>query len=51
MQQEIQKRVLKLSMEQEEALKEQTGIEEHLSESEIQQYVSVAMEEIQKSRK
>jgi hypothetical protein len=35
MQQEIQKRVVKLSREQEEVLKEQTVVEQHLADDEI----------------
>lgn len=49
MQQEIQKRVVKLSREQEEVLKEQTGVEQHLTDDEIKQYVKDVMEEIQKT--
>jgi hypothetical protein len=49
MQQEIQKRVVKLSREQEEVLKEQTGVEQHLTDDEIKQYVKDVMEEIQKA--
>jgi hypothetical protein len=49
MQQEIQKRVVKLSREQEEVLKEQMGVEQHLADDEIKQYVKDVMEEIQKA--
>ena len=49
MQQEIQKRVVKLSREQEDMLKEQTGVEQHLTDDEIKQYVKDVMEEIQKA--
>ena len=47
MQQEIQKRVVKLSREQEEVLKEQRGVEQHLTDDEITQYVKDVMKEIQ----
>jgi len=49
MQQEIQKRVVKLSREQEEVLEEQTGVQQHLTDVEIKQYVKDVMEEIQKA--
>jgi N-acetylglutamate synthase/N-acetylornithine aminotransferase len=50
MQQEIQKRVVKLSREQEEVLKEQTGVEQqHLTDDEITQYVKDVMKEIQRT--
>jgi N-acetylglutamate synthase/N-acetylornithine aminotransferase len=50
MQQEIQKRVVKLSWEQEEVLKEQTGVEQqHLTDDEITQYVKDVMKEIQRT--
>jgi Tfp pilus assembly PilM family ATPase len=49
MQQEIQKRVAKLSREQEEVLKEQTGVEQHLTDDEITQYVKDVMKEIQRT--
>jgi N-acetylglutamate synthase/N-acetylornithine aminotransferase len=50
MQQEIQKRVIKLSREQEEVLKEQTGVEQqHLTDDEITQYVKDVMKEIQRT--
>lgn len=49
MQQEIQKRVVKLSREQEDVLKEQTGVEQHLTDDEIKQYVKDVMEEIQRA--
>jgi hypothetical protein len=49
MQQEIQKRVVKLSREQEEVLKEQTGVEHHLTNDKITHYVKDVMEEIQRT--
>ena len=49
MQQEIQKRVVKLSREQEEVLKEQRGVEQHLTDDEITQYVKDVMKEIQRT--
>jgi hypothetical protein len=49
MQQEIQKRVVKLSREQEEVLKEQTGVEQYLTDDEITQYVKDVMKEIQRT--
>jgi hypothetical protein len=42
--------VVKLSREQEEVLKEQTGVEQqHLTDDEITQYVKDVMKEIQRT--
>ena len=51
MKQEIQKRVVKVSKEQEALLKANTGVEQHLSDSEIQDYVKEVMDEVQKISK
>jgi hypothetical protein len=40
MQQEIQKRVVRLSREQKKVLKEQTGVEQYLTDDEIKQNMS-----------
>ena len=49
MQQEIQKLVVMLSREQEEVLKEQTVVEQHLTDDKIKQYVKDVMGEIQRA--
>jgi hypothetical protein len=46
MQREIQERVVKLTKEQEELLKEQTGIEQHVSEEEMKEYVNEVMDRV-----
>ena len=52
MQQEVQKRVLKLSEEQAEVLKVQTGVEQQqIGEGEIKQYIEEVMQEIRKDQK
>ena len=43
------KRVVKLSREQEDVLKEQTEVEQHLTDDEIKQYIKDVMEEIQRA--
>lgn len=50
MQREIQERVVKLTKEQEELLKEQTGIEQHVSEEEMKDYVKEVMERVGKTQ-
>jgi hypothetical protein len=50
MQREIQERVVKLTKEQEEFLKEQTGIEQHVSEEEMKQYVKDVMDSVGKTQ-
>ena len=50
MEQDIQERVLKVAKEQEEALREQTGIEPSLSEEDMKQYLEQVIEEVKKSR-
>lgn len=50
MQREIQDRVVKLTKEQEELLKEQTGIEQHVSEEEMKDYVKEVMERVGKTQ-
>lgn len=46
MKQEIQKRVERVTKEQEEAIKENSGIEEHLSEAEVKQCIDDVMNEL-----
>jgi hypothetical protein len=50
MQREIQERVVKLTKEQEELLKEQTGIEQRISEEEMKEYVKEVMDKMGKSQ-
>ena len=50
MEQEIQERVLKVAKEQEDALREQTGIEPSFSEEDMRQYLIQVIEEVKKSR-
>ncbi len=50
MEQEIQERVLKVAKEQEDTLREQTGIEPSLSEEDMKQYLIQVIEEVKKSR-
>jgi fumarate reductase subunit D len=50
MQREIQERVVKLTKEQEELLKEQTGIEQRISEEEMKEYVKEVMDKVRKSQ-
>ncbi|HEX2472877.1 MAG TPA: hypothetical protein VHJ59_09010, partial [Nitrososphaera sp.] len=50
MQREIQERVVKLTKEQEELLKEQTGIEQHVSEEEMKDYVKEVMDRVGKTQ-
>jgi hypothetical protein len=50
MQREIQERVVKLTKEQEELLKEQTGIEQYVSEEEMKEYVKEVMDKVGKSQ-
>jgi hypothetical protein len=50
MQREIQERVVKLTKEQEEILKEQTGIEHYVSEEEMKEYVKEVMDKVGKSQ-
>jgi hypothetical protein len=57
MEQEIQKKVLKLAKEQEKTLEEQTGVELHeweqaqVEQENIQDYMAEALAEVEKSRK
>lgn len=48
MQLEIQERVVKLTEEQNELLKKQTGIEQHVSEEEMKEYVKEVMDNVGK---
>jgi hypothetical protein len=48
MQQEIQKRVLKVTREQEEILREQTEVELSLSEDELKKYLEEVLQEVKK---
>ena len=50
MQREIQERVVKLTKEQEELLKEQTGIEQRVSEEEMKEYVKEVMDRVGKNQ-
>jgi hypothetical protein len=50
MQREIQERVVKLTKEQQELLKEQTGIEQRISEEEMKEYVKEVMDKVRKSQ-
>jgi hypothetical protein len=50
MQREIQERVVKLTKEQEELLKEQTGIEQQVSEEEMKDYVKEVMDRVGKNQ-
>jgi hypothetical protein len=57
MEQEIQKKVLKLAKEQEKTLEEQTGVELHewqqqqVEQENIQDYMAEVFAEVEKSRK
>lgn len=46
--QDMQKRVLKIAREQEESMKEETGIQASLSEDDMRQYLDRVMDEIRK---
>jgi hypothetical protein len=48
MQREIQERVVKVTEEQNELLKQQTGIEQHVSEEEMKEYVKEVMDKVGK---
>lgn len=48
MQHEIQERVVKVTEEQNELLKQQTGIEQHVSEEEMKEYVKEVMDKVGK---
>jgi len=48
MQREIQERVVKVAEEQNELLKQQTGIEQHVSEEEMKEYVKEVMDKVGK---
>ena len=50
MEQNIQDTVLKVAKEQEDALREQTGIEPSLSEEDMKQHLEQVLEEVKKSR-
>ena len=50
MQREIQERVFKLTKEQEELLKEQTGIVQQVSEDEMKEYVKEVMDRVGKNQ-
>jgi hypothetical protein len=50
MQREIRERVVNLTKEQEELLKEQTGIEQHVSEEEMKDYVKEVMDRVGKTQ-
>ena len=50
MQREIRERVINLTKEQEEVLKEQTGIEQHVSEEEMKDYVKEVMDRVGKTQ-
>ena len=49
MKEELQKKVARLSKEQEEILKEQTGVEQKVTEEEMKQYMEEVMREINKA--
>jgi len=51
MQHEIQRRVMKISKEQEETLKDQTGIQQAVPEEEVRQYIDDVMQEVMKLRR
>lgn len=48
MQREIQERVVRVTEEQNELLKQQTGIEQHVSEEEMKEYVKEVMDKVGK---
>jgi hypothetical protein len=50
MQQEIQKKVLKVTKEQQEILTEQTGVEPSLSEDELKKYLEKVLQEVKTLR-
>jgi hypothetical protein len=50
MEQHIRDKVLKVAKEQEDALREQTGIEPSLTKDEMKEYLEQAIEEVKKSR-
>ena len=51
MQQEIERRVLRVIKEQQEALTEQTGVEPSLTDNEIKQYLETVLIEVKKTHK
>ena len=50
MEQELQKRVLKVTKEQEETLREQTGVQSSLNEDDLKQYLSQVIEELERTK-
>jgi hypothetical protein len=51
MEQEIEKRVLKVATEQQDVLTEQSGIESSLSEKDMKEYLEQVIEEVKKERR
>jgi hypothetical protein len=51
MEQEIEKRVLKVAREQQDVLTEQSGIESSLSEKDMKEYLEQVIEEVKKERR
>ena len=50
MEQEIEKRVMALTKQNQERMAEETGIQSSLSEDEIKQYVKQVIKEVKKSK-
>ena len=50
MEQEIEKRVLKVAREQQDVLTEQSGIESSLTEEDMKQYLEQVIEEVKNER-
>jgi hypothetical protein len=50
MEQELQKRVLKVTKEQEETLMEQTGVQSSLNEADLKKYLSQVIEELERTK-
>ena len=51
MEQEIQKKVLRVTKEQEKALREETGVHSSLNEEDIKRYLSKVLQELETLRK
>ena len=51
MEQEIEKRVLKIAREQQDVLTEESGIESSLSEKDMKEYLEQVIEEVKKDRR
>jgi hypothetical protein len=50
MEQEIEKRVLKVAREQQDVLTDQSGIESSLTEEDMKEYLEQVIEEVKKQR-